>query len=85
MEKFHVTREMVDTVLAHQYTQDDYSRDIGPHKTTYSVINNHPEYDEAFWQTALVMEAAARQAKGDFTAIHLPDLLTHLKGKDKNG
>ncbi len=78
MEKFNITKVQVELVLAHQYTQDDYSRDVGPHKTVYSVINNHPEYREAFWMTAVALEAYERQKVGNFDPIHLPDLMKHL-------
>ncbi|BBI55898.1 hypothetical protein [Pseudomonas aeruginosa] len=79
MKKFYVTKEQVEMVLAHQYTQDDYTREVGPHKTTYNIINNHPEYQEAFWQTAVALEAFERQKLGNFDAIHLPDLMKHLE------
>lgn len=78
VEKFHVTKAQIELVLAHQYTQDDYSRDIGHHKATYNIINNHPDYQEAFWMTAVALEAFERQKLGNFDAIHLPDLMIHL-------
>ncbi len=79
MTKFHVTKEQVELVLAHQYTQDDYTRGVGPHKSVYNIINNHPEYQEAFWMTAVALEAFERQKIGNFDAIHLPELMEHLK------
>lgn len=78
MKTFHVTREEVDAVLMHQYTQDDFSRGEGPHKTTYYLDNNYSDHSEAFWMTALALEAASRQRQGNFDPIHLPDLIEHL-------
>lgn len=78
MPKFHITKAQVELVLANQYTQDDYTRGVGPHKTTYNITNNYPEYQEAFWMIAVALEAFERQKVGNFDAIHLPDLMTHL-------
>lgn len=78
MQRFHITKDQVTLVLAHQYTQEDYSRDVGPHNTIYNIVNNYPEYSNAFWMTAVALEAFERQKVGNFDPIHLPDLMTHL-------
>lgn len=76
--KFHITRAEVLCVIDQVYTQDDYTRGVGHHKTNYTISNNHPDHQQAFWQTALVMESAARQRVGIFDPIHLPELMEYL-------
>lgn len=78
---FHITREEVECVIAQVYTQDDYTRGVGPHKTNYTISNNYTDYRQAFWQTALVMESAIRQKLGNFDPIDLGELMEYLKNE----
>lgn len=78
---FGITREQVECVINQQFTQDDYSRGIGPHKTEYNIRNNYSSYEEAFWMTALVLAANYRQNNGNFDPIDLGELMESLKKK----
>jgi predicted hydrolase (HD superfamily) len=73
-----VSKEIVDAVLNHAYTQEDWLKG-GPTTTEYRVANDYANTREGFLSVATIIEAYERVKVGDTTAVDVSAIAKEFK------
>ena len=73
-----ITKEIIEAVLAHEYTQDDWSNGE-PCKYSYQVSNDYTNTREGMLGVATILEAYERVKAGDTTPIDISALAKEFK------